>query len=105
MAELDGVMPALGHAAVRCRHSYFNQMRDEQPDKIGAGRSYSQDIGAIPRDCSKACSTCYNQFFTTKLIRRFGTTTSFTICFPSRRLATRGSARTIRTRSAPESPD
>lgn len=57
MAELDGVMVAFGHAAVRCRHSYFNQMRDEQPDKIGASRSYSQDIGAIPRDCSKACST------------------------------------------------
>ena len=57
MAELDGVMPALGHAAVRCRHSYFNQMRDEQPDKIGASRSHSQDIGAIPRDCSKARST------------------------------------------------
>ena len=57
MAELDGVMVAFGHAAVRCRHSCFNQMRDEQPDKIGAGRSYRQDIGAIPRDCSKARST------------------------------------------------
>jgi hypothetical protein len=26
-------------------------MRDEQPDKIGAGRFYSPDIGAVPRDC------------------------------------------------------
>jgi hypothetical protein len=57
MAELDGVMVAFGRAAAQWRHSYFNQMRDEQPDKISADRSHSQDIGAIPRDYSKARST------------------------------------------------
>ena len=47
---------------------------------------------------------CNNQSFKTKFTRRFGTTTSFVICFPSSRTLTLGSFFTALRRAAVDRP-